>query len=63
MKLIVDTNIVFSAILNSSSNIGKILISESSNRFYTCGFLLDEIFSHANKLKKATKLDDVDLKI
>lgn len=32
MKIIVDTNIVFSAILNSNSRIGKILLN-SKNTF------------------------------
>ena len=30
MKIIVDTNIVFSAILNSNSRIGKILLNSKS---------------------------------
>lgn len=62
MKIVVDTNIVFSAILNSSSNIGKILIHHRHNyEFYSCEFLKDEIFSHRSKLLKLTKLDEEDL--
>lgn len=31
MKIIVDTNVVFSAILNSNSRIGKILLNPTSH--------------------------------
>lgn len=36
MKVVVDTNIVFSAILNSQSRIGQILLhSDKSIKFYS----------------------------
>lgn len=59
MKIVVDTNIVFSAILSSSSNIGRILISPRQEfEFYSCDFLKEEILNHHNKLRKLTGLDD-----
>ena len=62
MKIIVDTNIVFSAILNSSSRIGKVLLNSKGHfQFYTCDFLRTEIQRHRNKLLKLTKLADNDL--
>jgi len=57
VKIVVDTNIVFSAILNSSSRIGKILIhSKDHFQFYTCNFLKTEIRKHRSKLQKRTGL-------
>lgn len=57
MKIIVDTNIVFSAILNSSSKIGKILLSSKEHfQFFSCNFLRTEIQKHRSKLLKLTKL-------
>ncbi len=57
MKIVVDTNIVFSAILNSTSRIGQILITSKSNfQFYSCVFLKTELIKHQNKLLKITKL-------
>ena len=57
MKIVVDTNIVFSAILNSTSRIGQILITSKSNfQFYSCVFLKTELTKHQNKLLKLTKL-------
>ncbi len=62
MKIIVDTNIVFSAILNSNSSIPKILIHSPSHfQFYSCSFLNLELLKHRNKLKKYTKLSDSEI--
>lgn len=59
MKIIVDTNIVFSAILNSNSRIGKILLNSKEHfQFYTCSYLKVEIQRHRNKLLKITKLTE-----
>ncbi len=59
MRIIVDTNIVFSAILNSSSRIGKILLNAKGHfQFYSCNFLRTEIQRHRNKLLKLTKLTE-----
>ena len=62
MKIIVDTNIVFSAILNSNSRIGKILLNAKSNfHFFTCSYLKVEIQKHRSKLLKITKLTESEL--
>ncbi len=62
MKIIVDTNIVFSAILNSNSRIGKILLNSKEHfQFYTCDYLRTEILRHRNKILKLTKLPEPDL--
>ncbi|MFT3947859.1 MAG: PIN domain-containing protein [Agriterribacter sp.] len=59
MKIIVDTNIVFSAILNSNSRIGKILLNSKEHfQFFTCNYLLTEIQRHRNRLLKITKLTE-----
>jgi predicted nucleic acid-binding protein len=57
VKIVVDTNIVFSAILNSTGRIGQILITSKSNfQFYSCVFLKTELTRHQDKLLKLTKL-------
>lgn len=62
MKIVVDTNIVFSAILNSSSQIGKILIhSKDYFQFYTCDFLKTEILKHRSRLQKLTGLTTAEI--
>jgi predicted nucleic acid-binding protein len=62
MKVIVDTNIVFSAILNSQSWIGQILLhSDRSVIFYSPRFLQTEIQNHIQKIKQLTKLSDIEI--
>jgi len=57
MKIVVDPNIVFSALLNTSGNIGKILIHAKKHiQFYSCYYLKEDIFEHQDKLLKLTKL-------
>ena len=59
MKIIVDSNIVFSAILNTKSIIGDLLLnSEKLFQFWTCYYLINEIDRHWVKLKRISKLDD-----
>jgi predicted nucleic acid-binding protein len=59
MKVVVDTNIVFSAILNSNSWIGNtILNSGKSIKFYSPKYLQKEIQNHLTKIQKITNLDN-----
>lgn len=62
MKLVVDTNIVFSAVLNSNSRIARILIAGKRHfEFHSCAFLHAELLKHRPKLKMLTGLSAPDL--
>jgi predicted nucleic acid-binding protein len=62
MKIIVDTNIVFSALLNSESRIGQLLLNSHNHfKFYSCKYLQRELFKHLSKIRSYTKLNDNDL--
>jgi predicted nucleic acid-binding protein len=62
VKIVVDTNIVFSGILNASSKIGKLLINPSGQfQYYSCNFLKVEIARHRAKILRLTKLTDAQL--
>ena len=51
MKLVIDSNIVFSAILNPGSSIGDVLLnSQDSFNFYSCDYLRAEISEHKSKI-------------
>ena len=51
MRIVVDTNIAFSAILNTNSNIARIILQPKSRlHFYSTDLLLMEIFEHKNKI-------------
>lgn len=53
MKIIVDSNIVFSAILNSQGKIGQLIINGSKFfGFYTVRLLKEEIEEHKDKILK-----------
>ena len=57
MKIIVDANIVFSAILNTNSKIGDLLInSNDCLTFIAPEFLRNEIHNHYSKLIKISGL-------
>ncbi len=61
MKLVVDTNIVFSTILNSQSRLGQILISGSKHfEFYTVSLLAEEITAHQGRIMKLSGLSEAD---
>lgn len=62
MIIILDTNIVFSAILNTKSIIGDLILnSGKAFQFWSCHFLLGEIDRHWGKLKKVSKLGNAEL--
>ena len=59
MKIVVDSNIVYSAILNTRSNIGQIItIGVKHYDFYTTNLLKVEIINHKQKIQKITGFND-----
>jgi len=56
VKIVVDTNIVFSAILNSNGKIGDLLLNSSKYiDFYSADYLRYEISNHYDKLSQISK--------
>jgi predicted nucleic acid-binding protein len=52
MKIVVDTNIIFSALLNSNSSIGDLLFNSGKHfEFYSCNYMRYEIQKHWERLK------------
>jgi len=63
VKVIVDTNIIFSGLLNTSGTIGDLFFnSENVFDFYSCNYMRFEIEKHWDKLKQISKLSDKELK-
>ena len=63
MIVVVDTNIVFSAILNTQSKIGQLLITgEKYFEFYTIGLLKHELIKHKQKILSITNFTDKQFK-
>lgn len=62
MRIVVDTNIAFSGILNTNSKISKIILQPKTRlNFYSTNELENELTEHWDKLKKISKYSDTDL--
>jgi predicted nucleic acid-binding protein len=61
VKLVVDTNIVFSAIINDKGKIGELLLNKPiSLQFFSPVFLLEELNNHAEKILSITKYSEAE---
>ena len=56
-SVVVDTNLIFSALIPKASKIREILF-ESNMIFYSPNFLITEIYTHKDKLLKCSKLTE-----
>jgi len=62
MIVVIDSNIVFSAMLNTNSLIGDLILnSQEVFKFRTCNFLATEIHLHWDKIQQVSKLSDEQL--
>lgn len=64
MKIIVDTNIIFSAILNTNSQIGDLILNSNKTfEFFSTSYLKEELEKHKDKLSQISKLsvEEIDL--
>ncbi len=62
MKIVVDTNIIFSGLLNSTGSISDLLInSYDVFEFYSPTFVLEELENHKSKILKISKLTEKEL--
>lgn len=62
MKIVVDTNIVFSAVLNSTGKIGDLLMnSDGVFQFFGCDFLKEELDENHEKLRKISSLSNFEI--
>ena len=62
MRIVVDTNIVFSAIVNSNSRIAQILLRPKTKlNFYATHQLFDEVQEHKQKIQAISNYSAADL--
>jgi predicted nucleic acid-binding protein len=63
VKIIIDTNIIFSALLNTNGTIGEIIFdTHNVFEFYSCSYMRYEIEKHWDRLKRISKLSEDELK-
>ncbi len=64
MKIVVDTNIIFSTLLNTNSTIGDLIFNSGDYfTFYSCSYMRYEIQKHWEKLLKISKLSEEQLQV
>jgi len=62
MRVVIDTNIAFSAILNTNSKISKIILQPKSKlNLYSTNHLENELTAHRGKLKKISGYSESEL--
>lgn len=60
-KIIIDSNILFSALLNLDSKIGQILlIGNKYFDFYAPGYIREEIFEYKDKIMKYSFMNEIE---
>jgi predicted nucleic acid-binding protein len=60
VKVVIDSNIVISCLLATGRKFSEILFS-SSHEFYSCNFLIIELFKHKEKIVKYSGADEKDV--
>ena len=64
MKIVVDTNIIFSSLLNVNSTISTLLFNSTGRlEFYSCAYMQTEIERHWPKLLKISRLTEHQLRV
>ena len=56
--VIVDTNILFSALLGKSQKLRDAILTEKEVAFYSCKFVFVELFKYKEKIQKKSSLDE-----
>ena len=61
MRIVIDTNIVFSAILNTQGKLSRIILQPKSRlNLYTTSFLYQELSKHKAKLISISKYSEIE---
>jgi predicted nucleic acid-binding protein len=60
LRVIVDTNILFSSMLSSQTKFADILFT-SGHQFYVCELVVVELFKHKEKIVRLSKLPEDDV--
>jgi predicted nucleic acid-binding protein len=62
MKVIVDTNIIFSALLREDNRYARAIIkNEEAHDFYAVYFTIVELFKHKERIKEFSSLSEADI--
>ena len=59
--IVVDTNILFSALLGKSKKLRDFLLSSKDFAFYTCKFVVVELFKYKEKIQQKSLLEEEEI--
>lgn len=59
--VVVDTNILFSALLGKSKRLRDFLLSSKDIAFYTCKFVVVELFKYKDKIQQKSLLEEEEI--
>ncbi len=60
-RVVVDTNVIFCALLRKSTSIRRLLLANAGHTFYCPRFFLVELFKHKERIAQATELQEDEL--
>jgi putative PIN family toxin of toxin-antitoxin system len=60
-RVVVDTNIIFSALINGAESVFAETLLRSDNEFFVCESMIVEIFKHKEKLTKFSRISEDDM--
>jgi predicted nucleic acid-binding protein len=60
-RVVVDTNVVFAALLHRESRLREVLLTDTGHTFFSPRFVMVEIFKHKERLAAATALAEDEL--
>ena len=62
MKIVIDSNILFSALLKADAKLAELILNPSFTiQGFTCYFLYVELFKHKEKIVRLSSLEETDL--
>jgi predicted nucleic acid-binding protein len=59
--VIVDTNILYSALLGKNKKLRDVLLTKTDLTFYSCKFLIVELFKYKEKIQKHTSIEEEEI--
>jgi predicted nucleic acid-binding protein len=60
-RVVVDTNIVFAALLHRQARLREIILTDPAHIFFSPRFVVVELFKHKERIVAATELNDDEL--
>ena len=60
-RVVVDTNIIFAALLHKEARLREAILTDKSHRFFSPRFVMVELFKHKERIAAATALAEDDL--